>query len=203
MRRSLQAPPDARRRDGSCACVRGCCLAARGTSKPIEQQNISGLSSSRLLVHFSTPRPNSFPLSVSYSSERMVATRVGLLEDEQDSFVPGGGLLIEVDQDLPTKVDQESDVSHRELCIAHTGLSHAVHDTCAGFRSVLSASVPTPQKTKLRHGKRVLRPRTFCWHRRWQSIGRPSRVIRSAASSGLSRTHLQRIPHVLWRFWDP
>ena len=104
-------------------------MSLGGTSKPIEQQNVSGLSSSRLLVHFSTPRSDSFPLSVAHSSERMVATRVGLLEDEQDSFVPGGGLLIEVDQDLPTKVDQESDVSHRELCIAHTGLARAVHET--------------------------------------------------------------------------
>ena len=48
-------------------------------------------SSSRLLVHFSASRPDSFPLSVSRSSERVVATRVGLLEDEQDSFVPGVG----------------------------------------------------------------------------------------------------------------
>ena len=66
-------------------------MSLGGTSNSTEQQNVPGLSSSRLLVHFSTPRPDSFPLSVSYSSERMAATRVGLLEDEQDSFAHGGG----------------------------------------------------------------------------------------------------------------
>ena len=54
-------------------------MSLGGTSNSIEQQNIlGGLSSSRLLVHFSTPRPGSFPLSVAYGSERMAATRVGL-----------------------------------------------------------------------------------------------------------------------------
>ena len=48
-------------------------------------------SNSRLLMHFSASRLDSFPLSASHSSERVTATRVGLREDEQDFFVRGGG----------------------------------------------------------------------------------------------------------------
>ena len=113
-------------------------------------------------MHFSASRPDSFPLSASHSSERVTATRVDLLEDEQDFLVLGEDLPT----DLPRKVDFscstsdsaldepfiETDlptkVNHEELCKAHTGPPHTVRDTCTRSRSVLSASVPVPQKTK-------------------------------------------------------
>ena len=56
----------------------------------------------------SNSRPDSFPLSASYSSERVTATRVDLLEDEQDFLVLG--------EDFPRKVDFSSSTSDgREL----------------------------------------------------------------------------------------
>ena len=126
------------------------------------------------MVHFSASKPDSFPLAASHSSERATA-RVGLLEGEQDSFVLGGNLPT----DLPRKVDFscstsdsaldepfiETDlptkVNHEELCTAHAGPPHAVRDTCARSRSVLSVSVPVPQKTKASARKMVSSPKGF------------------------------------------